>query len=260
MVAAMFVGTAGPGAAAGADAIDESGFDYAAMAEDIEVMGRILTKSLRARYEKISGTAHPFVSNTLGDTGDSSGKHVELALDSYRYAVAGLDSTPDLNMRGFYVPGSGLLFALDISARTTMVEESPEKEPQADLWEETEQEVRSGKARVLPVSEEPQQKRIIDPGAVDMTVDKLLTALAQHGSKVDQLDSDDSITLAIRFRPSQSIVWGSSATLFALGSAATSHAAPQRVIIQVPLATIRDHAGGRKDLETFKQRARITKY
>ena len=269
VVTGVVISSAGSGIIARASEPSETAFDFATMAEDIEIMARILAKSVSARHHDIAGRAKASMLGFLAPqeevaSGDCAGCHTANvytagtfgdAVTAYRRAVVGLGSTPDLNMRGFYVPGSGALFTLDVRARTILAAEPEGEKSPAGVWEQTEREVRRGETRMPAVHGKSQQRAVVDPEAVNATVDSLLTAIAGHGAHIEQLVSPDNITVAARFRPKQAALTDPGGGWFTAGKAA-----PQRVIIQVPVTAIQDHVAGKIDLDAFKERARITRY
>ena len=141
VVTGVVISSAGSGIIARASEPSETAFDFATMAEDIEIMARILAKSVSARHHDIAGRAKASMLGFLAPqeevaSGDCAGCHTANvytagtfgdAVTAYRRAVVGLGSTPDLNMRGFYVPGSGALSGLGPSSRLSPKARSPRR-------------------------------------------------------------------------------------------------------------------------------------
>lgn len=266
-VTALMVGSSPADIAAQAIDPGGEGIDLAAMTEDVEIMGRILTKAVAVHYAGISGTTVQFPQpSPKKRAGSASGKALVTTLGLYNRVLADRVSTPDLNMRGFYVPGSGVFFVFDVRARTVLMAKTEKEEAKGDLWEKTEEEVRKGETYVFVDSDKSQQRTAIDPEAVDTTVDLLLAAVARHGRHIEQLVPGDSITLAVRIRPHRGVTWGPDSALFAepayfvVSNVWIGDVAPQQVIIQVPVAAIEDHPAGEIDLEALKEQTRITRY
>jgi hypothetical protein len=252
-----------------ADGPGGNGVDFAAMAEDLEIMGRILSKSIAANSQAIAGAAlgtwvAPFVHlapRIEVEDGDKSIQTVVLGedgaeLDSARALFSAYSSwASDLNVRGFYVPDSGALFTLEVMTRTSVVTETQDEDAPADLWADVERQVRRGDAQLAGVSKKLRKKAVLDPHAVDLVVESLLTAVAKHGAHIEQLAPPETVTVAVRLKPSRTALFGAVDDW-----AASVTCAPLRVVIQVPVEAIQAHADGTADLDEVKERSRITKY
>ncbi len=251
---------AGPGFAY-SDDTGHNGVDYAAMSEDIDVMARILTKAVGAKYQQISGQPVGFpLIEVEGEDKDSNDMTLQLRTGKVgaaysQYALAAAISAPDLNIRGFYVPQSGVVFALDISVRTALVTESGDKTSPEDEWQRTEREVRKGETFVTPPSKESQRRAVVNPEAVELAAETLMKAVAKHGSNMEQLYPGETITLAVRFRASTAVPFEPERWFFT-----AFKAAPRRVVIQIPVEAIHDYAAGKIDPEGVVRRSQVTKY
>jgi hypothetical protein len=263
VIAVLATGIGPVGAAALADDTGRNGIDLEAMSEDIEVMARILTKAVGANYQRITGQPAGLPRITIGDKDEDADDvttqfldargNVDLALSHYALALGG--TAPDLNIRGFYVPDSGVVFAMDIAVRTALATESEDEDAADDMWKMTEKEVRKGESYVPRPTKESRGRTVLDPQAVELAAETLVKAVAKHGSNMDQLHPGEAITLAVRFRASTAVPFQPDRWFFTAFKAAR-----RRVVIQVPVETIHDFAAGRIDPEDVVSSCRVTKY
>jgi hypothetical protein len=164
---------------------------------------------------------------------------------------------------GYYIPGTGVLYTLDLPADTKQVDVQ-EGEHELDLWQEIEGRLRGGRTDELSFVQEAKCKRhtVIDHEALDRTVALLVRTLGEYGSRIEQLSMGESITLAARVRARNLMSYAVPllATSYGLLSQDAQDLKSHRVIVNVPVRAIRDFESGRIDLDTLKERAEITKY
>jgi hypothetical protein len=241
---------------------DKNRIDWPNMIEDIEIMGRILVKSLEPHYHKLTGSNKPFQrfgsakdDESSDDTSVGLAHGYAYALGFYTQSLADVFGTPDLNVRGFYIPDTGVFYSLEVAVPTVLVAETEKTDVPVNLWKSTEDEVRRGGPVVPPDRKKTRHKATLDRGTVNITADSLLTAVIEHGANIDQLSRSDTITVAVRFQPAQTMLSAPMTDIFT-----TVSASPQRTIIQVPVSAIHDHAAGKKELERVKELTRTTHY
>lgn len=209
-------------------------------AEDIEVMRRVLVNELDALVPRTAPEGAP-----LSDE--------QATLMSVYRVNAFSWGTPRVatSARGFRVPGTGAVFAIDVEAPLREVEESPEppQESTSDEWEEARRELdarrrpsSSGNRLLFGLAKEKRRRYEIDAAFVDRAVAAVKAAARKHGHRISGLGPDESILVLLHVAP------GSSAlpleTPRAEGDAASyvywldvpgANVRPQHVVVRVPV-------------------------
>lgn len=240
--------------------------DFAVMAEDIEIMQQIIAKTLRQHFT--GDGAQAAVLNAFGLPWATTEYKKGDKLSSLTYYLAAQDfqlvsSFGRFNVEGFYVPGTGAVFTLDLPAATEEVELKDE-EDRSDLWDEIEGKVRGSKteAAFFPPGKKPKTRTTIDQEALDEAIDLLVKTVGEYGSRIEQLTVRESIILAARTsarRPWYTPKKLLEATYSRLYIGAQG-IRPHRIIIKVPVRAIRDFENDELDLLMLKESSEITKY
>jgi hypothetical protein len=249
--------------------------DLTAMAEDIEIMQRIIDRTLREHFagRRTPGTWFDPSGGygVLLDGGkDDEKKRSEL---SYYIALGQLQlaysNFRHFNVVGYYIPGTGVLFTLDISVPTEQVDVPEQEESKPDLWKQMEGEVR-GLRTVWPSitqTEKPQKTFIVDQDELDDTVEVLIKTVGEYGSRITQLSDSESMILAIKataqvtfFSSGRKTAESLLATTYNLYYRGSHGAPPQRVIVQVPVTAIRDFESRKIALDALKEKVVVTQY
>ena len=240
--------------------------DFAVMAEDIEIMQQIIGKTLRqdfagdgAQAALLNAFGMPWATTKYKKGDKLSSLTFYLAAQDYQ----SLSSFDRFNVEGFYVPGTGAVFTLDLPAATKEVE-LKDQEDKPDLWDEIEGKVRGSKteATYFPPGKKPKTRTTIDHEALDEAIDLLVKTVGEYGSRIEQLTVGESIILAARTsarRPWYTPEKLLEATYSRLYISAQG-IRPHRVIIKVPVRAIRDFEKGELDLHMLKESSEITKY
>lgn len=250
--------------------------DYTAVAEDIEIMQRILQKALQTHLAgRVTWFGAPKKDDTWttvpGDdrrdtaTDDLSAAHL-YALGAHHFPRAA--ASRDFNMRGYYVPGTGVLYTLEFTAQTRQAAETEDEDReqvQDDLWKQIEGEVRGGRRPVTSpkgdfFAEAKTQRYEIDPDDLNSTIEVLIKTVGQYAPRIECLGAEDFVILAAHVEPWNPL---DTALQFELGFAyhVTIRLSPAyRVIIKIPVAAIEDYERGKANLETLVNRCDITRY
>lgn len=244
------------------------GKDLAAMAEDIEIMQRIIDRALQQYFagdEPKVQLLEQLFEKRAGKKGKSrKAKH---AMSGYydavqAYSLASSRST-QFHIVGYYIPGTGVLYTLDLPTDTKEVDVQ-EGEDELDLWQEIEGRLRGGRADAPSYVQEAKCERhtVVDNEALDRTVALLVQTIGEYGSRIEQLSMGESITLAARVRARNltRYVMPLLATSYGLLGQNAQDLRSHRVIVNVPVRAIRDFESGRIDVATLNERAEITKY
>jgi hypothetical protein len=281
-----------PTAPAPASADDPS----AAMAEDVEILRRLLVRELG------------------GTPNDSPLRYTTTVLDSVTlYGEGRLAASPDGfwngtwsggattvdHSNGFHVPGTGAVLTVEmhVPVETVAVREEGEDaagpEEQEDDWKAMEQAVRSGQD-VEPEGEEGTgewavtvqewQRRSpgaaaavvrLDEKAVEKAVTAVLSTLAKHGARLEGLGDGESVTVCLDleggdgwpgasyFRPTAvdpSIGLGYPEAYGWYLQNAGRQTPHQRITIQIGRAGLRDLASTGGGAEQARERARVHRY
>jgi hypothetical protein len=261
---------------------DGKGIDLKAMREDVEVMRRLLSKALTKQTDtngaywlntRPVGGGHG--SGGGGGTGGGTTAAGGLGGDSkdvYQLydSLALLDGTLRSQAQGFYVPQTGAVFSLVLSAPVKEVAEKEsrrEKTAKADdEWDRTRQEVRgggSGGTAALGKVELRGRKWALDSEAIESAIDAVLGVIAEHGRKIRELESSDAIVVALRFEPMQG-AWQSEggSSPENLFSYVEQRSAPaQCVVVRVPVAVLDENKDRKIDREALRDpRVQIVRY
>ena len=176
------------------------------------------------------------------------------------------------NTRGFRVPGLGVIFPLDVSVPAKQVETTDEVEDEKadadDDWEQARNEA-SGRLsnaytiynKILGSKGEKlkQSVLVIEPKAVDAVIKAVVKSVASYGLKIEGLDNDDSIVVAMQLEGNR-IISSSGETNRLFFTSTSSGSARQRVIIEIDCSVLGRYADGRIDLDAVRSRAKITSY
>ena len=143
--------------------------DYVQMVEDIEIMCRIIDKNLKDVFKR-----------------------------EYYYHTGPFRRQ---GCQGFYLKNYGVIFTLDVQFPVTQKEipVAPKKKQKADLWQKLEREVRH-----LPHQEDApparQQGKKYDSKKIDKLKERLTYIIGEYSQRIDQLDSDEKISIVINSR------------------------------------------------------------
>lgn len=261
----------------------DDGFDYSSLVEDIEIMQRVLVKTLRDHFapsltlrsgvpvlSEIPAIGRLFEGDAAKD--DSTAARAAL-LYQYQTATGNLAYTNRLtsysskvSIEGFYVPGTGVIYTLKLPAATKEVDPPTKPEaPKEDLWSKTEDEIRRSniftvyQGSGLRGSKKP-KVHMVDEEKLAETVDLIVSTVAQYGSHIEQLSSGESIILAARLNSvSTGYTTGTAVNLFGLVSRG-GRARSDRVIIRVPVTVMRDFAAGKINKQQCRERCEVTRY
>jgi len=246
------------------------------IAEDIEIMQRLLGKALSRHYGGNAGRPGdnalnlvPWARSALDPTGSKT-KDDEVAL---LYAITAsqharlLSRSTRFNVTGYYIAGVGALFTFNLPISLREVESSPEgEESRNDPWTQTEGEVR-GTHHAGPrlLGTWSRKKMTLDETALRESIDVLLEAVGKFGLRIEGLSTGDSIVLAARLEGAGVVTWTNELWLDkargrylnALGIGASG---AYRVTVRIPVSAIREFEDGDSDLRTLRQRSEITRY
>lgn len=280
-----------------------------ATAEDVEVMRRLLVRSMG---EALGTTSAPPAAGAVWSY-SARWEHDPRFLEDAdrddllaftraagRYTNSAAAAGRVEHSRGFHVPGSGVIYALDLVVPTRRVPTEAEGEQQEekengrseDLWDATEREVRGqappqedsegaalrAYSRAVLLSEAWNQGRKfrteLDPVTLDAVVDAVLATLASHGSRMEGLGDDETITVAIHVTaggtvnktmlgfsspeddPGESVYSGWSTALAASGDSKLT----TRIVVQLRRSDLVSFAEGAPNAAQAKERARINRY
>ena len=105
-----------------APAEDEKDDASTKLADDLEIMQRVLNKALAEHYARLAGLARVDTQDLkegLGWIGGPSAKSfLGLTVQNYRTSLL---HSADYGVEGFYAPGVGAIFTLNIGARAKTV-------------------------------------------------------------------------------------------------------------------------------------------
>ncbi|UCE59958.1 MAG: hypothetical protein JSU63_21250 [Phycisphaerales bacterium] len=264
----------------------DSELDYAAMAEDIEIMQRILGKALQDHFnakkldsDEAALEALPVIANVIGKVEGSvlessvMTRQYALGINDYlRYlprhqiALSAATLPSNFNIEGFYVPGTGVMYTIKFSTqlkKETLVED--EDRESEDLWNAVKTEIRGDHPRVVwnIGSTSTRTRYVLDEDDLDRTVEVLLKTVGDYGSKMTQLTSNESIFLVANVEgriPSSWIVPYVVTDIPAALLTSRAHMAKYHLIIRIPVGAIRDYDSGAIDLTTLKNKSEVTRY
>lgn len=189
------------------------------VAHEVEVMRRLLVKSIGVVPGESVNDAGAF---TMVGNWASFSTHLPL-----QGQLAQGSPTVVTHSRGFRVPGTGVIYTMDVQVPARAVAGVPVEEPEegvdeafgADEWEAAARDVRGdtakGSAEVLLAARVTASRRIIgfpastatwelDPDALDQVIEAVLGTLARHGTRIGNLRDDESITVALQVTASSS--------------------------------------------------------
>ncbi|MCH7572308.1 MAG: hypothetical protein IH891_05280 [Planctomycetes bacterium] len=262
-------------------------------AQTIDIMRRVLARSISREINELyasedegqedgkeiktvnvgggtSGVRGNYAPRSSGDGwATSTDASLVYALAVSRYSTLNFHTS---NTRGFRIPGQGVIFTLDVSVPARQVEiEAVDKKEQADAdddWEQARNEAsgRSANAyalytRNLVVSgEKPKQyETVIEPEAVDAVIKAVIKSVSRYGLKIQGLDDDDSIVVAMQLEGNR-IIQSSGVVNRLILTGRSSGSARLRVIIEIDGSVLRRYADGKIDLDAVRSRAKITSY
>jgi len=206
---------------------------YTTLRQDVEIMQRVLEKAARIQLQNASEGEDPF----LSATGDA-------ALGAV-YAYRGLLTGVALRSDGFYLPGTGILFALSVPVPMRETPGAKEMTPE-DLWQAAEREVRSGRTIPLPKDADA-VVWTLEPAAADGTIRALLEAALLHGHRIRGLGPGEGILLHIRLVGRE--VRGASGqdSLDSLFTRMSSRPASEDVMVRIPVELLARAAAADRD-------------
>ena len=189
-----------------------------AIAEDVEILRRLLVRALDGRGESVSATLDPAHARPVTPWGTVLRAETGLSAElGFRAATGWKRGASHVERsRGFHVPRTGVVYAIDVSVpveRVAAGETEPESPQEAarDEWEAMEEAVRrgddegAGGALEIVTSivsgtnvtiDVPQALRL-DEGAITDCIDAVLATLAEHGARVEGLGPAESITVCL---------------------------------------------------------------
>lgn len=154
-------------------------------------------------------------------------------LNSYYDALVGNDATGIQHSSGFWAPGLGALFVLEVSVPvvlSTTVDTSNQKEEQAnDLWSQFERSVRgegdSSEANAEANSDywsnataNLNVQFALDAQAIVRAIEAVEESLRAHADRLEHLGGGEPISVALQFRPQSNLgtgmIWNDSAPMY----------------------------------------------
>lgn len=159
--------------------------DPAAIAEEIEIMRRVLVRSLLA-------------SDLDNKSMDALTQFQRAAAkQSFYHTHSGATAS-----NGFYLPGVGVIYSMQVRVKTRNVVEQP-KDGEADAWEAAKRSLDGSSTGLIEahLTRGARTRRVIDEASVDRAVDTLLRVLAKHAVRMEHLSDSESIVLALQLKP-----------------------------------------------------------
>ncbi len=250
----------------------ERGDEFESVTEDIEIMKRVLAKALDEHFAALSGTDRKSEQPDNAESPAESGSPVDRIADvlhrAYRAGNRGLWAnsyyTRALNIEGYYAPGVGVIFTLNLPVGIKYADLPEAKpDPARDEWDEIEDVVRNPKSvSDLLVRANTRTKRpIVDRDDLDRSIEVLLNTIGRYGSRIERLqEKAEPIIIAARVNP---VRWQVASAelkvahnyLFA-GGPATAH----RLVIRISADAMRLYKGGGLDGGKLRERAEVTFY
>jgi len=268
--------------------------DFEALAEDVEVMRRILVESLRDHYEAMATVDAPeaaalqqrktaleqdlsvaaregYLLTHPGISGPNS------VLARYRAVAGQVAHADEFRAQGFCIPGSGVFFTLDVAVPLKMVKEPAPNDENAstDAWEAAKRAVQQGAPLAPRTAGAKPERWVMDPDATAGVIDAILDAIAEHGWRIEQLRPSEVITVAVRFtapgggghggfsRGRASREYDRALDLLIRSQSDASAArgvTPRHVMIQASKKNLDAIHAGRLDRKTFKKQVRTVEY
>ena len=247
-------------------------------AQSIDIMRRVIVKSINLQLAEYSGADKDKKSE--GDRAVTTNTVFNaMGVTGYTYASGtGAFSSFASDSRGHYVPGHGAVFSLQVIVPSKAVDaESKKDETETgdgdDLWSQAEREA-SGRTDILYVQalvtnkSTPSKVIIRDEQAIERAIDAVIEAVGRHGTKIEGIDDGDSIIVALDVRggavqvnDSPGAVAGGATLSYSLFSTvAQNGAGEEHIVIEVAMEDIGRYAGKRIDLDGLREKARITRY
>jgi len=199
-----------------------------ATAEGIEILRRILAQTI----EEALPQSDPAQEDGRFSFFDSSHEGLVTQLWGSERRVS--------RSRGFHLPGSGVLFTLDVEVPVVTSEPpaQPEKKTTSehdDDWDKVKREVRSGQepgatswAGVYTGRARQPEHVELDPKAIDRIVEALLKTLARHAARIEGLTPQDSIIVALQLSGGgEAAVWTTSEPRLAPGKGLLDDGEPE---------------------------------
>ncbi len=245
--------------------------DVRAIAEDIEIMERIIGKALAKHFADAAKKADESEPENITAVLEDSSR-VATAEAFYALTLASgarQARRSDFKVEGFYVPGVGAMFTLNLP--TLLEEVDPPKEEDkstGDLWTEAEDELR-GKASAsawLVRSRSTQahrRKYAVDQEDLDSHLDTLFRTIGKYGSRIEQLGAGDAIVLAIRVKgrtPTGKGVNLATSYRHLLFTSTGSRTTSDRVVVRIPMSAVKTYESGRSGLRDIKQASDVAQY
>ncbi len=248
------------------------------IAEDIEIMQRLLGKALSSHYGGKAGLARNTALGMAYQAGQSldranlkitndpvSDERVAALYAIGAYQNAGLAMRSGrFDVTGYYVAGVGAMFTFKLPVSFREAEASPEgEEAEDDPWTQTEGEVRGTRHAGLRISGARLRKNmVLDESALNESIDVLLEAVGKFGLRIEGLSASDSIVLAARLEGAGVTTWTNALVLnMARGNlAAALSPGAFRVTVRIPVSAIREFADDDGDLQSLRERSEITRY
>ncbi len=263
---------AGVGPAAAQDAGSGS-VDFDALSEDIEIMRRVLEKALKNHTKKLIAKSgedddEQVVSPEEVAVLDESGNTINtaLALSYYKLALGNArlpGYTIRTNIEGFLLPGTGVLYTLDVPAVLKEVDPpKDDRESKDDLWNSVKEDLQESKSNLWRSRGIKARKSMtVDEEDLDQTIELLIDTILDYGSRIEQLSAGDSIILAGRLKYRQPVVSTSGLTVrpFRAWRGDTVQSG-QRIIVKVPVSAVQAFKDGGISRKTGRERAEITRY
>lgn len=251
----------------------EGGVDLDAMAQDVKIMERVLDQALNKHFKKSE--------DEQAEERDAKAAAAEVEAELAREPnSAGLARTAELynalaavntrlgssrvrtNIEGFYVPGTGVIYTLDVPVFLKRDEKSADHKPATvDLWSQAENELHEKATKNLWFGPRQVQREryIVDEDGLNQTIDVLIDTVAKYGSRIGQLSGGESIILAARVKSRGTRQGAGSGDRFMLEYMQTTTTS-RRVIVTVPVSVLRDFSAGKMTPKECRDRAEVTQY
>lgn len=171
------------------------------VAEDIEVLRRLLVRGIDAVLAPDDSDANARVQVTTGF-----------------FRMAGSSGSNIGHARGFYVPGGGAFYSLDVTVPAIAVPErtADPDQPRAadDEWSQIEREVRRGETTssgptgvaargttvLSSLAGQAARPFELDPEAIDLVEHAALETIARHAKNIEGLRPGEFVTVALRLK------------------------------------------------------------
>lgn len=249
---------------------DREATDVGSIAEDIEIMERIIAKALAKHFADAAKATDESDPESITAVLESS--RVQTAEAFYALTLAsGARQTrrSDFNVEGFYVPGVGAMFTLNLP--TLLEEVDPPKEEDkstGDLWTEAEDELRGKTSGApwgvrTPFKKARRRKYAVDQEDLDSHLDTLFRTIGKYGSRIEQLGAGDAIVLAIRIKgrtPTGKGVNLAGSYRQLLFTSTGSRTTSDRVVVRIPMSAVKTYESGRSGLRDIKQASDVAQY